>query len=512
MRRAPYAVAAALLAVAAVAAEPIPTTTLLGTPVSLPCTALPERFPRCGSQFGARCPAGRCCSVWGWCSELDVQAAGALDPAYCGAGCQAGFGLCVAAGAPAAQCPEPEPLPPIPNDFPVTTVSAGTPIYMPCPTLPISGNARCGPDFGTRCDRLECCSSYGWCGPDMPGEPYCGTGCKVGYGKCLIGDGPVSTGISCVVNPTATVSPPPPPPARPTTTEPEPTMTLGPTTVPPPPPPPRTTTQAPPPPPPPTTQAPPTLITRTQNILASTTRGATSTPVTSTSHTTLTSSTHTTTRTVPFFSATVSITTVTVYPACPGFPVSNDSRCGVETGFRCPDGLCCSGRGICQDDGGNSGWDWCAYPPCQIGYGKCFDRASPTSPPSDPPRFECPPAPIPSGSVLPPIPSGSALPASTLSGSAQSGAATNTPPPFFTPLTLTTPSLFPTLEPSLLTTVSGAQPSRKTTNTPPTTVFRTPLATTLPSGSPSAGGFTPSIEVLPPETAGPGPSPAATSR
>ncbi|KAI9018352.1 hypothetical protein DFJ74DRAFT_217576 [Hyaloraphidium curvatum] len=74
-------------------------------------------------------------------------------------------------------------------------------------------------------------------------------------------------------------------------------------------------------------------------------------------------------------SATTSLT-VLPYPtatstADASLPVSTNGRCGSVFGTRCPDGICCSAGGFCQNDGGNDGFEWCGCG-CQQRYGKCF--------------------------------------------------------------------------------------------------------------------------------------------
>ncbi|KAI9004315.1 hypothetical protein DFJ74DRAFT_612718, partial [Hyaloraphidium curvatum] len=57
--------------------------------------------------------------------------------------------------------------------------------------------------------------------------------------------------------------------------------------------------------------------------------------------------------------------------------VTNDGRCGIQAGGKkCPEGLCCSEWGWCQDDGDDSGIPWCGGG-CQLGYGKCFVGCKP---------------------------------------------------------------------------------------------------------------------------------------
>jgi peptidoglycan/xylan/chitin deacetylase (PgdA/CDA1 family) len=59
-----------------------------GTPTNPPTnpTGLPiSTDATCGADAGYRCPAGNCCSQYGWCGT---------SSAHCGAGCQIAYGIC----------------------------------------------------------------------------------------------------------------------------------------------------------------------------------------------------------------------------------------------------------------------------------------------------------------------------------------------------------------------------------------------------------------------------------
>ncbi|KAI9006484.1 hypothetical protein DFJ74DRAFT_599333, partial [Hyaloraphidium curvatum] len=76
-----------------------------------------------------------------------------------------------------------------------TTVSLGTPVYNPCEGYEVTSSGRCGPGNGNaRCPDGFCCSAYGYCQDDggNDGDPWCGAGCLLGFGKCHV-SGPAST-------------------------------------------------------------------------------------------------------------------------------------------------------------------------------------------------------------------------------------------------------------------------------------------------------------------------------
>ncbi|KAI9028044.1 hypothetical protein DFJ74DRAFT_661546 [Hyaloraphidium curvatum] len=62
-----------------------PTRISRATPVYQACPTIPvSEDGRCGKEFGTRCPAGICCSQWGWCQDDG----GDSGVSWCGAGCQ----------------------------------------------------------------------------------------------------------------------------------------------------------------------------------------------------------------------------------------------------------------------------------------------------------------------------------------------------------------------------------------------------------------------------------------
>ncbi|KAI9023948.1 hypothetical protein DFJ74DRAFT_705691 [Hyaloraphidium curvatum] len=77
------------------------------------------------------------------------------------------------------------------------------------------------------------------------------------------------------------------------------------------------------------------------------------------------------TTTIPYSTTRMSAATP-VYMACPDLEITRSGRCGPEWGnLRCHEDLCCGGGGWCQDDGGDSGKEWCGLT-CQLGFGKCW--------------------------------------------------------------------------------------------------------------------------------------------
>lgn len=66
----------------------------------------------CGIQAGTRCAAGYCCSSSGYCGGGGINS----NDAWCGSGCQTGFGTCY--GTPAGTCPA--------SSAPVTSTAAAT--------------------------------------------------------------------------------------------------------------------------------------------------------------------------------------------------------------------------------------------------------------------------------------------------------------------------------------------------------------------------------------------------
>lgn len=108
---------------------------------------------RCGPQFGLTCKGstfGNCCSQNRYCGSIS---------AYCGTGCQLGYGDCTGSSLPS---------------------SAAAPV----PTAKISTDGSCGGSKGFSCLNSRfgsCCSQYGYCGST---NAYCGIGCNSKFGTC----------------------------------------------------------------------------------------------------------------------------------------------------------------------------------------------------------------------------------------------------------------------------------------------------------------------------------------
>lgn len=102
---------------------------------------------RCGAQFGLTCKGstfGNCCSHASYCGST---------AAYCGEGCQPGYGDC-------------------------------TSVQPPKPVVKVSVDGTCGGQKGYSCLGSQfgnCCSQYGWCGTT---RDHCGTGCNTVFGTC----------------------------------------------------------------------------------------------------------------------------------------------------------------------------------------------------------------------------------------------------------------------------------------------------------------------------------------
>jgi len=136
---------------------------------------------RCGKDRG-RCPAGECCSKYGYCGTSDD---------HCAAGCQSEFGKCKSPADKPAQPkgPKPPKRPHGPHGPKGTERPSGIKAPKRKPddnekaeqaSVSISTDGRCGKDRG-RCPAGECCSKYGYCGKD---SDYCGAGCQSEFGKC----------------------------------------------------------------------------------------------------------------------------------------------------------------------------------------------------------------------------------------------------------------------------------------------------------------------------------------
>ncbi|CAI6256713.1 unnamed protein product [Periconia digitata] len=128
----------------------------------------------CGAAVGLTClgfSEGSCCSPAGWCGATE---------AYCGTGCQSGFGTC---GKSTTDVPS--------SSAPSATTgssSSAAPSAAPSNVTP-SVNGQCGPALGFTCKGWaeastvgECCSNSGWCGSSTD---HCSAGsCNPAYGVC----------------------------------------------------------------------------------------------------------------------------------------------------------------------------------------------------------------------------------------------------------------------------------------------------------------------------------------
>jgi len=142
---------------------------------------------KCGKGKG-RCPAGQCCSKYGWCGQSEKHCSVDL-------GCNSKFGECHATSTPKisndGRCGPSEGHCPGSNccsrlgwcgaTIEHCAISKGCQSeFGQCTNdvNPVKG--KCGKDYG-KCPSGQCCSRYGWCGKD---ENYCGVGCQSQFGKC----------------------------------------------------------------------------------------------------------------------------------------------------------------------------------------------------------------------------------------------------------------------------------------------------------------------------------------
>jgi len=106
---------------------------------------------RCGPSNGNTvCPDNKCCSQYGYCGTTS---------AYCGTGCQSGFGKCTTSTGGSSS-------------------SSSGKDY----TKIVSTDGSCGAGKG-RCPDGQCCSQYGYCGTTLD---HCkaSVGCQSKYGLC----------------------------------------------------------------------------------------------------------------------------------------------------------------------------------------------------------------------------------------------------------------------------------------------------------------------------------------
>ncbi|ORX55839.1 hypothetical protein BCR36DRAFT_280682 [Piromyces finnis] len=135
-----------------------------------------EKDIRCGKEFGTSCPAGECCSKYGYCGFSD---------AHCKIEnkCQPEYGLCIDK--------EGNKIEPDVEEKPATTTTttakpvATTTKEESKPTSTTHQSNRCGKGYGA-CGRGLCCSRYGWCGTT---EEFCSVStCQNEYGVCWAKD------------------------------------------------------------------------------------------------------------------------------------------------------------------------------------------------------------------------------------------------------------------------------------------------------------------------------------
>lgn len=121
----------------------------------------------CAGTSGFTCQGsafGNCCSVNGWCGSTS---------AYCGTGCQSGFGTCGSTTTTSSSSASSA----VVDAQPTSTPTSGA-------ALTVSTDATCGGTSGNTCKGStfgNCCSVNGWCGST---SAYCGTGCQTGFGTC----------------------------------------------------------------------------------------------------------------------------------------------------------------------------------------------------------------------------------------------------------------------------------------------------------------------------------------
>ncbi|KAI9026059.1 hypothetical protein DFJ74DRAFT_755541 [Hyaloraphidium curvatum] len=160
-------------------------TTSSGVPVFVPCPNIPSNLNSsfCGRGYGLRCGNDDlCCSQVGACQDDG----GDSGSAWCGKGCQVGYGKCWANTTSSYYCPTP-------SAPPTVTLSSGTPVFVPCSNYPTATAVpqACGPFVGIGCPPGLCCSPNGFCQDDGgdSGKLWCGEFCRLGWGKCLAGRG-----------------------------------------------------------------------------------------------------------------------------------------------------------------------------------------------------------------------------------------------------------------------------------------------------------------------------------
>ncbi|KAF5024579.1 hypothetical protein F66182_3342 [Fusarium sp. NRRL 66182] len=105
---------------------------------------------------GSTTPGWVCSPAWGACCGKDGECG--RSSAFCGEGCQVGYGNCNAPSTPK-------------------------------PNTGLSVDGSCGGTAGLKCNGTsfgDCCSAQGWCGASAA---HCGVGCQEKFGTCIVGSG-----------------------------------------------------------------------------------------------------------------------------------------------------------------------------------------------------------------------------------------------------------------------------------------------------------------------------------
>ncbi|KAM0277064.1 hypothetical protein ACHAQH_006134 [Verticillium albo-atrum] len=156
-----------------------PTGTVLASTISITSTSTPTGVlstdSSCGGPSNFVCPAGTCCSQFGFCGT---------SPQHCGTDCQPTFGVC------GVFVPV-DPNAPVPSTAPVATGG-------------VSPDDTCGGANAFTCPEGTCCSEFGFCGTTTA---HCSTGCQSAFGTCGEGASPAETGAPAPVATPGSISP-----------------------------------------------------------------------------------------------------------------------------------------------------------------------------------------------------------------------------------------------------------------------------------------------------------------
>ncbi|KAM0326776.1 hypothetical protein ACHAQA_006650 [Verticillium albo-atrum] len=133
-----------------------PTGTAVASTISITSTATPTGVvstdSSCGGANNFVCPAGTCCSEFGFCGTTAQ---------HCGTNCNPLFGVC--------------------GVFVPVDPNAPQPTAAPQPTGGVSPDSSCGGANAFTCPTGTCCSQFGFCGDTVD---HCTTGCQPAFGVC----------------------------------------------------------------------------------------------------------------------------------------------------------------------------------------------------------------------------------------------------------------------------------------------------------------------------------------